>query len=195
SRKRVFICKPATPQDEQPCAHRILERLASEAFRRPVTDEDLKAPLGFYAQGRQSGGDFEAGIENGLTAILASTRFLFRAERSLAAGDVQRLSDLELASRLSFFLWSEGPEQELIDAAPAGRLSDPQVMAAQVHRLLADPRSESLVTNFAFQWLNVGRMDTTQPDPVVYPTFDRDLRDGFREEIRLFLSSMLRGNH
>ncbi len=197
SRRRVFICKPAAPGEEQPCARRILARLATEAFRRPVTDEDLKAPLAFYAQGRESG-DFEAGIENGLTAILSSTRFLFRAERSLAddsGSEVHRLSDMELASRLSFFLWSEGPDRQLIELATAGRLNDPSVLAAQVHRMLADPRSESLVTNFAFQWLNVGRMDTTQPDPVLYPDFDRDLRNGFREEIRLFLGSMLRGNH
>jgi len=197
SRRRVFICKPQTPQEEQPCARRILANLASEAFRRPVTDEDLKAPLAFYAQGRESG-DFEAGVENGLTAILSSTRFLFRAERSIADGSdegTRRLSDLELASRLSFFLWSEGPDPQLIDLAKAGRLHDPQVLGAQVHRMLADARSESLVTNFAFQWLNVGKMDTTRPDPVVYPDFDRDLRDGFREEIRLFLDSMLRGNH
>jgi hypothetical protein len=198
SRRRVFICRPATSQEEQPCARQILAKLASEAFRRPATDDDLKAPLAFYAQGRESGGDFEAGIENALTAILSSTRFLFRAERSLADGadsDVQRLSDMELASRLSFFLWSEGPDQPLIDLATAGRLKEPEVLGAQVHRMLADPRSQALVTNFAFQWLNVGRMDTTQPDPVLYPDFDRDLRDGYREEIRLFLDSMMRGNH
>jgi Protein of unknown function (DUF1592)/Protein of unknown function (DUF1588)/Protein of unknown function (DUF1585)/Protein of unknown function (DUF1595)/Protein of unknown function (DUF1587) len=197
SRKRVFICTPASAQEEQPCARRILARLAGQAFRRPATEEDLRAPLAFYTEGRASG-DFESGIESGLTAILSSTKFLFRAERSLAddaPGSVRRVSDPELASRLSFFLWSEGPDQPLIDLAAAGRLSDPTVLAGQVHRMLADARSESLVTNFAFQWLNVSKMDTTRPDPVLYPDFDRDLREGFRQEIRLFLNSVLRGNH
>jgi hypothetical protein len=197
SRKRVFICAPASGAEEQACAQRILTRLASEAFRRPATDADLKAPLAFYTQGRTSG-DFEAGIESGLTAILSSTKFLFRAERSLAEGSpdpVQRVSDLELASRLSFFLWSEGPDQALIDLAGGGRLHEPAVLAAQVHRMLADARAESLVTNFAFQWLNVSKMDTTVPDPVLYPDFDRDLREGYRQEIRLFLASVLLGNH
>jgi mono/diheme cytochrome c family protein len=197
SRKRIFICRPASEAEEPACARRILANLAGEAFRRPVTDEDLKAPLDFYAMGRKAG-DFEAGIESGLTSILSSTKFLFRAEPAVAnvtPGNSTRLTDLELASRLSFFIWSSGPDQPLIELATAGRLSDPKVLEAQVHRMLADPRSETLVTNFAFQWLNVGRIDSIQPDPVVYPDFDPDLRNGFREEIRLFLGSVLRNNH
>ncbi len=196
SRRTIFICRPDSAQEELPCAKRILARLAGEAFRRPVTDEDLEAPLAFYARGRKTG-DFEAGIESALTAILSSTKFLFRAEPTAAErspGSVAPLTDLELASRLSFFLWSEGPDRQLVDLASAGRLRDPQVLDEQVHRMLADPRSGSLVTNFAFQWLNVGRIDNIQPDPVLYPTFDPTLREGFREEIRLFLDSVLRSN-
>jgi mono/diheme cytochrome c family protein len=197
SRRQIFICRPASPAEEAPCARRILTRLAEEAFRRPLTDEDLKAPMAFYAMGRESG-DFDAGIESGLTAILASTKFLIRTELSAnqrSARTAAQLSDLELATRLSFFLWSEGPDRELLDLAISGQLHDPAVVDAQVHRLLLDPRSKSLVSNFAFQWLNVSRMDSIQPDQVLYPDFDPDLREGYREEIRLFLDSILRSNH
>ena len=193
SRRRVFVCRPGSTSEELPCAKKILGQLASEAFRRPTTDADLEAPLAFYSQARQSGGDFESGVESGLTAILSSTKFLFRAEAA-PNGDKGRLNDLELASRLSFFLWSEGPDAQLIDLASRGKLSDPATLDAQIHRMLADTRSQSLITNFAFQWLNVGRIDTNQPDPVLYPDFDPDLRDGFREEIRLFLDSILRSD-
>ncbi len=174
-----------------------MSHLAEQAFRRPVTQDDLQAPLAFYASGRQNGGDFEAGIESGLTAILSSTRFLFRAEPlppQATPGSVVPVDAVSLASRLSFLLWSEGPDPQLIELAASGRLSDPEVRHAQVHRMLADPRSQSLVTNFAFQWLNVSRMDTTEPAPVLYPEFDRNLREGYREEIRLFLDSILRTN-
>jgi hypothetical protein len=194
SRRRVLICHPAAADEEQPCARRILAHLAGEAYRRPVTEADLSAPLAFYAMGRESG-DFEAGIESGLTAILSSTKFLFRAEplpANTLPGTSAPLDDLALASRLSFFLWSEGPDPELIALAANGRLHDSQVLSAQVHRLLADPRSASLVTNFAFQWLNVNKIDSIEPDPAAYPDFDRDLRDSFREEMRLFLTSVLR---
>ncbi|HEY4214215.1 MAG TPA: DUF1592 domain-containing protein [Steroidobacteraceae bacterium] len=196
SRKRIFICTPKSPADEEPCAKQILTHLASEAFRRPATDADIAAPMKFYAVGRQSG-DFEAGIESGLTAILSSTKFLFRAEApptQTAPGAAFALNDVELASRLSFFLWSEGPDAALIDVARSGKLHDPEVLKAQVHRMLADPRSESLVTNFAFQWLTVSKIDTTEPDPVLYPNFDRSLREGYREEMRLFLDSVLRSD-
>jgi mono/diheme cytochrome c family protein len=195
SRQRIFVCRPASEAEEASCARRILSRLASEAFRRPASQEDLAAPLQFYASGRGAGG-FEAGIESGLTAILASTKFLFRAETSAAQSvdSPKPLTDIELASRLSFFLWSEGPDQQLIDIAAAGRLHEPAVLTAEVRRMLADARSETLVTNFAFQWLNVPQIDKIQPDPVLYPTFDPNLRKGFREEIRLFLDSVLRAD-
>ncbi|MEJ0035025.1 MAG: DUF1592 domain-containing protein [Gammaproteobacteria bacterium] len=195
SRKRIFVCRPANASEEAPCARTILTNLATQAFRRPVNEEDMKAPLAFYAMGRESG-DFEAGIESGLTSILSSTKFLFRAEPVATQADApSRVSDLELASRLSFFMWSSGPDQALLDLAVAGKLHDPQVLESQVRRMLADPRSESLVTNFAFQWLNIGHIDQIQPDPVLYPDFDPALRAGFREEIRLFLGKVLRENH
>jgi uncharacterized protein DUF1592/uncharacterized protein DUF1588/uncharacterized protein DUF1585/uncharacterized protein DUF1595/uncharacterized protein DUF1587 len=196
SRKRIFICKPTKASEEASCARTVLTNLAEEAFRRPVNDEDMKAPMSFYTMGRESGADFEGGIESGLTAILSSTKFLFRAEPVAAPGDKPtRVSDLELASRLSFFMWSSGPDQPLIDLAVAGSLHDPKVLESEVHRMLMDPRSESLVTNFAFQWLNIGHIDAVQPDPVLYPDFDPALRTGFREEIRLFLGKMFRENH
>ena len=196
SRKRIFTCRPSTPADEEPCALSILSRLSAEAFRRPITTADLEAPMAFYRQARETG-DFEAGIESGLTAILASTKFLLRSTagdvRTLQAG-VADLTDLELASRLSFFIWSEGPDDELVKLATDGRLRDPGVIQAQVRRMLKDPRSDSLVTNFAFQWLNVGRMDNIHPDPALYPNFDLNLRKGYREEMRLFLDSVLRSD-
>jgi hypothetical protein len=196
SRKRIFICRPASAAEEPNCAHTILSHLAMEAFRRPVNDEDMKAPMHFYEMGRENG-DFEAGIESGLTAILSSTKFLFRAEpvATQTADAPTHVTDLELASRLSFFMWSSGPDDTLIKLASAGKLHDPQVLDEQVERMLKDPRSDSLVTNFAFQWLNVGHIDQIQPDPVLYPDFDPALREGFRKEIHLFLSDVLRENH
>jgi len=215
SRRRVFICRPATEQEEIPCAQRILARLAEQAFRRPVTAEDLRAPMSFYAMGRE-GGDFDAGIESGLTAILSSTQFLYRSEPLPAArqahlngntdkfvattnavasdSTVTDVDDISLASRLSFLMWSSGPDEELIQLAASGKLRDPGVLAAQVDRMLADPRSQSLVTNFAFQWLNVNKIDSIEPTPDLYPNFDINLRQSFREEMRLFLDSILRTN-
>jgi mono/diheme cytochrome c family protein len=201
SRQRIFICHPSSQAEELPCARRIFGHLATQAFRRPVTEEDLDAPLSFYSTGRAAG-DFDAGIEAGLTAILASTKFLYRAETLPALASTSPSSQPQiipvdaaaLASRLSFLLWSEGPDRLLIDLASKGRLNDPDVLAAQVHRMLADPRSQSLVTNFAFQWLNVNKIDRIEPTPELYPDFDRNLREAFREEMRLFLDSILRSN-
>lgn len=196
SRRRIFICHPASAAQEEPCARRILTHLASEAFRRPVTDADLEPLMRFYTMGRQVG-DFDMGIESGLTSILSSTKFLFRAEplpTDAKPGAVYNLTDLELASRLSFFLWSEGPDQQLIDLGAAGTLHDPKVLDSQIHRMLRDPRSGSLITNFAFQWLNIPHIDSIEPDPVLYPDFTPDLRNDFREEMRLFLDSVLRSD-
>ncbi len=193
SRRRVFVCRPATAAEELPCARRILGNLATAAFRRPVTEEDLKAPLEFYTRARALQ-DFDAGVESGLTAILSSTRFLLRSAPTMAdekRGEVEPLTDLELATRLSFFLWSAGPDQQLLDLATAGRLRDSAVLDAEVRRMLGDARAQSLITNFAFQWLNVGRMDNIKPDPVTFPDFDANLRAALREEIRLFLASVL----
>jgi hypothetical protein len=196
SRYKIFLCQPRSPSEELPCAQEILGTLASEAFRRPATAEDLRAPLDFYIRAREFQ-DFEAGIESGLTAILSSTKFLLRSAPVMAddkRGKVEALTDLELATRLSFFIWSAGPDQRLIDLATAGKLQDPSVVEAEVRRMMKDPRSETLVTNFAFQWLNVGRMDNIKVDPIVFPTFDPNLRAGFQQEIKLFLDSVLRSD-
>jgi hypothetical protein len=196
SRRRIFICHPASAAEEEPCARRILTNLATEAFRRPATAADLEPPMRFYAMGRQAG-DFDAGIESGLTSILSSTKFLFRAEAApegTRPGAVYTLTDLQLASRLSFFLWSEGPDQQLLELAAAGTLHDPKIMDTQIHRMLQDPRSASLVNNFAFQWLNIPKIDTIEPDPVLYPDFTPDLRKAMHEEMRLFLDSVLRSD-
>lgn len=197
SRRRIFICHPTSQADEAPCARRILARLAMLAFRRPVTDADLHPLMSFYELGRQAGGNFEAGIESGLTAILSSTKFLYRAEPvppGARPGTLLAVDDVSLASRLAFFLWSEGPDAELIRLAAANRLHDPRELARQVDRMLADPRSESLVTTFAFQWLGVDKLASVQPTPMLYPKFDSNLRDGYREEMRLFLGSILRSH-
>jgi mono/diheme cytochrome c family protein len=196
SRRKIFSCMPRSPSEEMPCAVEILGTLASEAFRRPATEADLRAPLDFYVRAREYQ-DFEAGIESGLTAILSSTKFLLRSAPTMAedkAGKLEALTDLELATRLAFFLWSAGPDQTLVELAVAGKLRDSAVLDAQVRRLLKDPRSESLVTNFAFQWLNVGRMDNIKVDPMTFPTFDANLRAGFQQEIRMFLDSVLRSD-
>ena len=196
SRERIFICYPETAEQERPCAERILTRLARLAFRRPVTDADMASVLGFYESGSETDG-FEGGIQMGLLAILSSTNFLYRIEpggppEGLAPGDSYAISDLELAWRLAFFLWSTGPDERLLALAENGRLGDRQVYANEIERMLGDPRSISLVTNFGFQWLGVPIMDTIDPDPRLYPNFDEDLRRAFRREIELFLDSVLR---
>jgi hypothetical protein len=196
SRERIFTCYPKTEQQELPCAKQILSELARGAFRRPVTDADLEPLLAFYRVGRESGG-FEAGIQQGLMAILVSTKFLYRAEPGgppdgLAPGSAYPVDDLELAWRLAFFLWSRGPDEELLELAEQGRLSAPDVYEQQVRRMFADPKSKSLVTSFAFQWLSLRRLDAIQPDPKLYPNFDEDLRDAFGREMELFLDSILR---
>lgn len=197
SRDRIFICYPRQASEERPCARTILENLAYRAFRRPVDDADVEPLLGFYDAGRAGGRDFEAGIQRGVMAVLASTKFLYRTEpgdppAGLDAGAAYAISDLELAWRLAFFLWSQGPDEALLALAEQGELCDPQVLREQVERLLADPRSDSLVTNFAFQWLDVRRVDAIDPDPRLYPNFDEDLRRAFRQEMALFLDSILR---
>jgi hypothetical protein len=195
TRQRVFICYPETKDQEAPCAERILTRLARLAFRRPVTDADMEPLLGFYRSGYSSGG-FETGVQKGLLAILASTKFLYRAEpggppAGAQPGKAYAITDLELASRLAFFLWSEGPDEELLELAESKRLSDPKVYEAQIDRMLADSRSDSLVTNFAYQWLSVRSLEVSEPDPRLFPSFDNDLRSAFVEEMRLFLKSIL----
>ena len=196
SRRRIFVCRPAGPAEEAACARRILSTLARRAYRRPVGDADLRELTPFYDAGRKEGG-FDAGIQKALERLLVSSQFLFRIERppaDVAAGGAYRVSDLELASRLSFFLWSSIPDDQLLDAAVAGRLKDPAVLEAQVRRMLADPRSESLVTNFAAQWLFLRDLDGKHPDEVLFPDADETLRDGFRRETELFIDSVFREN-
>lgn len=195
SRKRIFTCYPESEADEQPCAERILTRLARKAFRRPVDDADLAPLLAFYRTGRDEGG-FEIGIQRALMAMLASTKFLYRTElptTDASPGDAYPIDDIELAWRLAFFLWSQGPDDELLELAEEDRLSEPEVYDAQVRRMLADERSKALVTNFAFQWLSVRDLDVIDPDPKLFPAFDEDLRDAFEREMELFLDSILRG--
>ncbi|MEP7243086.1 MAG: DUF1592 domain-containing protein [Gammaproteobacteria bacterium] len=194
SREKIFVCQPADTSEEAACAQRILGKLAREAFRRPVTSADLAAPLRAFGEGRASG-PFDAGIQKGLMAILASPKFLYRAElvpEGAVPGTAQRVSDIGLASRLSFFLWSQGPDEELLRLAEQGRLSDPAVLDVQTRRMLSDPRSMSLVTNWAFKWLHVQALDSVEPDPRIYPEFDADLRAAFLQELRLFVASVLR---
>jgi hypothetical protein len=193
SRRKIFVCRPEVESEETACATQIFSKLARLAFRRPVTDADLAAPLRFFRMGREQG-DFDAGIRNGLIAILVSPKFLYRAEPPPAgagAGDVYRLDDIELASRLSFFLWSSLPDDELLSAAEQGRLHEPDVLHAQVKRMLADPRAENLVTNFAYQWLHIGEVEDFEPDPALFPSYDKDLGLAFEKELELFLRSIL----
>jgi len=196
SRKRVFVCRPSTTASELPCARQILSTLARRAYRHPIVEADLQDLLPFFAAGRKEGG-FDRGIQRAIERLLVSSQFLFRIERppaNVAPGAVYRVSDLELASRLSFFLWSSIPDDELLDAAIAGRLNDPKLLDAQVRRMLADPRSDSLVTNFAAQWLFLRDIDTKHPDEILFPNFDETLRDALRRETELFISSILREN-
>jgi len=194
NRKRVFACRPTTPADESACASRIVSTLARKAFRRPVTDTDLAPLMHFYSEGRKTG-TFESAVENALTAMLSSAKFLYRTEpppANAAPGTVYRLSDLELASRLSFFLWSSIPDDELLTLAEQNKLSEPKTLEAQVRRLLADPRSKTLVTNFAFQWLRVRDTAALEPDPYTYPAFNPPLRDAIHREMELFVDSVFR---
>ncbi len=173
------------------------------AYRRPVTDADLKTPLELYASAKAEDG-FDAGIEMGLSAVLASPEFLFRIERDPASakatagkpgeGSVYRISDLELASRLSFFLWSSIPDDELIDVAARGDLDKPAVLERQVTRMLADARSRNLITNFASQWLHLRNLDSMTPDMRLFPDFDDNLRQAFRQETEMLVDSVIREN-
>ena len=199
SRRRILTCRPRTGAagaDQAACARSILSSLARRAYRRPVTGGDLDRLLPFFEQGRGEGG-FERGIQRALERLLVSPEFLFRVERDpggVAAGDVYPVSDLELASRLSFFLWSSIPDEELLDTAVRGELRDPGVLERQVRRMLADDRSAALVDNFAEQWLFLRDVDAKEPDAGFFPGFDENLRRAFRRETELFVDSVLRGD-
>lgn len=201
SRQRIFVARPRTAAaaEGDRAARTILSTLMRRAYRRPVTTDDLAGPMTLYRQARAAGdskgGDFEAGIEMALSAVLVSPRFLFRVEHDpagLAANTPYRISDLELASRLSFFLWSSVPDDELIDLAVAKTLHTPAVLERQVRRMLADTRSRALVDNFAAQWLHLRNLDAITPDMRLFPDFDDNLRQAFRQETSLFFDSILR---
>ena len=198
SRRKIFVCPPLgdNAKGDEPCARKILATLARRAYRRPVTAEDLQPLFSLYKTGRRDGG-FEAGIQMAIEGLLVSSKFLFRIERdpaNAAPGAAYRISDLELASRLSFFLWSSIPDDELLDLAEQGKLKDSAVLAQQVQRMLADSRSKALVDNFAGQWLYLRNLRQVSPDPREFPQFDDELRQAFQKETELFFESMLREN-
>jgi hypothetical protein len=193
SRRRIFVCRPASEADEVPCAKKIIATLARRAYRKPVLDSEMERLLGFYQQGRNEG-SFDQGVESALRFLLTDPKFVFRFERdpaNVAAGAAYRVSDLELASRLSFFLWSSLPDDELLAVAAQGKLRDPAVMEGQVRRMLADPRSEALVSNFAGQWLYLRNVHGANPNIEEFPDFDDNLREGFRRETELFFDSII----
>ncbi|MEQ9411166.1 MAG: DUF1592 domain-containing protein [Fuerstiella sp.] len=193
-RHGLLTCRPKTPDDGEACARQILSPLLRRAYRRPIHEEDLVQPLKFYRNASAIDG-FDAGIESALSSILVSPQFLFRIERDPSGavpGKPYHISDVELASRLSFFLWSSLPDDELLQLAEDGRLRDPRVMKAQVQRMLADERSSSLVTSFAGQWLYLRNLETLTPDLRLFPDFDHNLREAFRRETELFFESIVR---
>jgi mono/diheme cytochrome c family protein len=208
SRRRLFVCRPTAQQEdakrkrdsaqqEENCAREILSTLVRRAYRRPIAKAEVDEPMAFYREGRAEG-DFDAGIERALSAVLINPDFLFRVEsepkdlKRVAASGVYRISDLELASRLSFFLWSSVPDDELLDAAVRGKLSQPGELERQTRRMLADRRSFNLATNFAGQWLRLRNIEAVTPNNAIYRDFDDNLRQAFRQETELFFDSVLR---
>jgi hypothetical protein len=194
SRKRIFICRPSTAAEEQACAKKVVSNIARRAYRRSVTDADIEPLLNFYREGRKSG-NFEKGVEMALRRILADPQFVFRFERDPAnapAGSQHRITDFELASRLSFFLWSSIPDDELLSAAEQGKLKDPAVLQQQVRRMLKDSKSQALVTNFSGQWLYLRELKNRNPDLIMYPDFDDNLRQAFQRETEMLLESVVR---
>jgi hypothetical protein len=190
SRRKIFTCRPASGKDELTCARQILTTLVRRAYRRPETPNDIELMLTFFQKGRNKSGSFEGGIESALQLILASPEFLVRFEsdpEKLADGAVYKVSDVALASRLSFFLWSSMPDDELLDVAAKGNLSKPAVLKAQMQRMLRDPKSIALIDNFAEQWLFLRNLKTAAPDLDAFPDFDDNLRQAMREETRLLL--------
>jgi mono/diheme cytochrome c family protein len=194
SRRKIFVCYPENQNEETNCARQIIRNLATRAFRQPITDRDpsIETLLGFYQEGRNEGG-FEMGIERALARLLFDPRFIFRMEHvpaNLAPGAAYRLTDLELATRLSFFLWSSIPDEKLLELAAAGELSKPAVLEQQTRRMLADPKAKALVDNFASQWMRLRELDNAEPDPSA--DFDGNLRIAFKREMELLFESILR---
>jgi hypothetical protein len=215
SRRKIFICTPKTAAEETACARRIITNLATYAYRRPAVQADVNLLMAFYEQGRKEK-DFDTGIEMALARILASPQFIYRIEEEAAprTGSVggativasqraqaprtppmQRLNDLDLASRLSFFLWSSIPDAELLKVASSGKLKDPAVLELQVRRMLKDPKAEALAVNFAGQWLNLRGLDASAPLPLTYPDFDDPLRQAMRREVELLFDAIVREDH
>ncbi len=193
SRRRIFACHPGDRISEEVCARQILSTLARRAYRQPPTDQDVQTLLQFYRSGKRDGG-FEGGVELALERILASPKFLFRIERDavgVTPGGSYRIGDFELASRLSFFLWSSIPDDELLQLASEGKLNNPAVLDRQVHRMLADPKSRALVDNFAGQWLQLRNLRNVQPNSDLFPDFDDNLRQSFRRETELLFESIV----
>jgi len=193
SRQRIFICRPASGKPEEPCANQILTALAHRAYRRPIAPSDIQPLMNLFAAGRKDGGTFEAGIETALRAILVSPDFLFRVERDTAStAPMHRVSDLDLAARLSFFLWSSIPDDSLLLIAEQGKLHDPAVLHQQVARMLADAKSKALVDNFAGQWLQLRNVASWRIDPDKFPNFDDPLRDAMRKETENLFNYIMR---
>jgi mono/diheme cytochrome c family protein len=192
SRRAIFVCEPRRAADERDCAARILSTIARRAYRRPATSSDVQTLLPFFADGRREGGSFDAGIQFALERVLVDPDFLLRVHQDQGGQAPYRLTDLELASRLSFFLWNSIPDEPLLGAAERGQLSKPAILEQQVRRMLADSRAtRALVDNFAGQWLNLRRVREVIVDPDIYPDFDESLLQAFEEETRLFLTSTL----
>lgn len=197
SRRKIFTCRPTSATEEASCAREIIRKLATQAYRGPLTTADMDGLNKFYAQGRKDG-DFESGVRMALQAILASPRFLFRLEEAPAtvrAGQNYRITDLDLATRLSFFLWGSGPDDELLKQAQRGTLRGPGVLAAQVKRMLADPKSEALSTRFGAQWLRLQDLEKIYPDALLFPYYDYKLGQALKTETELFFNSIVREDH
>ncbi len=195
SRRKIFTCRPTSSSEEGACANEIIKRLATLAYRGPVSAADMDGLTKFYAQGRKDGGDFESGIRMALQAILASPRFLFRLEEApttLRAGQNYRINDLDLATRLSFFVWGSGPDEELLKIAQRGTLRAPGVLAAQVKRMLKDPKSDAIATRFGSQWLRLQDLEKIYPDALLFPYYDYKLGQALRKETELFFDSVVR---
>jgi hypothetical protein len=193
SRRRIFVVKPSQASDEEACAEKIVSTLMRRAFRRPITKEDLEQPMGYYREARKEEG-YEAGIESALSSILVSPQFLFHVEEDPAGippGKAYRLPDLQLASRLSFFIWSSIPDNELLGAAIHGELSKPKILTQQVQRMLRDRRAQNLASNFADQWLYLRNLDSITPDARLFPDFDDNLRQAFRQETQLLFENIM----
>ncbi len=194
TRRRIFTCRPTSPAEEVPCAESIIARLAMRAYRRPLTEGDVAGLMAFYNQGAAFGG-FEGGIRTALQAMLVSPHFIFRMEATPAgmeAAEVYEIADLDLASRLSFFIWGAPPDEELVDLASRGELSDDDVFEAQVYRMLEDPRSAALATRFAAQWLRLQDLDKVDPDALSFPYFDQTLSDAMNRETELLFEYLVR---